>query len=203
MGPFPLDLKEEAQVALVSNRDRLPSARFTDDQEIRRRMVREQGARPTRIELFSNRADDDDLARPLMAASGDEGGREGTFRIAGPATVQPPVLDLHRQGSVDRVDVVEDKDCWWASDHVLYRVPDGVRLHITAATISRHRLSHVGPRNTTGALARCIRSPPSPRHTRADSRRTWNCGSPGTHAPRPLWRGSLRSGRRPRGTSPA
>src|SRR5438046_10642477 len=92
MGPFPLDLKEEAQVALVSNRDRLPSARFTDDQEIRRRMVREQGARRTRIELFSNRADDDDLARPLMAASGDEGGREGPVRVSGSRTVRPAVL---------------------------------------------------------------------------------------------------------------
>src|SRR5204862_7455706 len=101
MGPFPLDLKEEAQVALVSNRDRLPSARFTDDQEIRRRMVREQGARPARIELFSNRADDDDLARTLMAAGGDEGGREGNFRIAGSATVHPhdSVLRKHSSAS--------------------------------------------------------------------------------------------------------
>src|SRR5437867_5339027 len=146
MGPFPLDLKEEAQVALVSNRDRLPSARFTDDKEIRRRMVREQGARPTRIELFSNRADDDDLARPLMAASGDEGGREGTFRIAGPATVQPPVLDLHRQGSVDRVDVAEEKDGWRASAHVRDRVPDGVRMCIQAETASQGRnRSTAGP----------------------------------------------------------
>src|SRR5439155_56706 len=77
MGPLSIDPKEEAQVALVSNRNRLPSARVPDDQEIRRRMVREQCARPARIELFSDRADDDDLAPPSMTAGGDEGGREG------------------------------------------------------------------------------------------------------------------------------
>src|SRR5256885_9127490 len=99
-------------------------------------MVREQGARTARIELFSNRANDDDLARPLMAAGRDEGGGEGTFRIAGAATVQPPVLDPNRQGSIDCVDVPEEEDGWRAPAHARDRVADGVRTSVQAETAS-------------------------------------------------------------------
>src|SRR5438105_15083822 len=100
-------------------------------------MVREQGARPTRIELFSNRADDDDLARPSMAAGGDEGGREGTFRIAGPATVQPAVLETNGQCSFDRVDVAQEEDGRRPPANLGNRVSDGVRTWIQAQAASQ------------------------------------------------------------------
>src|SRR6266480_5512996 len=137
MRPLPIDLKEEAQVALVSNRNRLPSARFPDDQEIRRRMICEQCARPARIELFSNRADDDDLARLSMAAGGDEGGREGTFRVTGPATVQPAVLETNGQGSIDRVDVPEEDDGRRTPADSRDRVSGGVRTFVQAEAASQ------------------------------------------------------------------
>src|SRR5207244_3346437 len=66
----------------------------------------------------------------------DEGGREGTFRIAGPASVQPPVLDPNRQGSVDCVDVAEEEDRWRAPANVRDRVSDGVRTSVQAETAS-------------------------------------------------------------------
>ena len=137
VGPLSIDPKGEAQVAPVSNRDRLPSARLSDDQEIRRRMGHEQVACPARIMLFSDSAHDDDLAWPSMAAGGDKGGRKRTLRITGPTAVQPAAFEMNGQCSVDRVDVAEEEDGRRPPANLGNRVSGGVRTWIQTQAASQ------------------------------------------------------------------
>jgi hypothetical protein len=95
--------------------------------------------RPARIALFSDRADDDDLARTSMVARRDEGGRERPFRVAGSASVQAAIFETNGQRSVDRVDVPEKENGRRASPDLRDGVSGEVRMSVQAEVASQRK----------------------------------------------------------------
>src|SRR5207249_4600092 len=130
MRPLALHADDEAEVPLVADRDRIPAARFSDDEEVGPGQVMDQMAGPSRVALLSDRADDQDLPGQRMTARRDERRREGALRVARPSPMEAASFEADRQSSFDRVDVAEEHDPRGSATDARDRISDLIGPHI-------------------------------------------------------------------------
>ena len=81
MAPLAVEPEDEAQVPLVADRDAVPTARLSDDQEVGP-MPGKKMARAAGIALLPDRADDDYLTGLVVVACRDKRRCERAFRVA-------------------------------------------------------------------------------------------------------------------------
>src|SRR3989442_11159187 len=109
MGPLAVEPEDEAQVPLVADRDAVPPARLADDEEVGA-SAREEMAGAPRVALLTDRANDDDLSRAVVAVGGHECGRERPLRVTRAAPVEAAAVESDGKPPPPRVDVSEEQD---------------------------------------------------------------------------------------------